>query len=276
MRSDTISDARVCGRNRNSSKKKRGSKHGKSKQNKVDVTRDQRLSQVDNNVIGEFELSQSIPNGCKGDTAQEQDSLAVNTRKHEDEIPISCTDEAVSRMNGSSIRRFYHNSSSASCSSSCCDIDERCLDDWEAVADALTAENRQTSDMEHRASETESAGVNCRYQGNSRAWSLYDVDRPRSLPGLPKLQQYNQNQLPSEHCFSSGPSACPICCEDFDVTDLSFFPCPCGFQLCLFCHNKILEVDGRCPGCRKQYDSVNADADLEVQPNDPCSKYTWF
>ncbi|XP_021749533.1 uncharacterized protein LOC110715277 [Chenopodium quinoa] len=165
MRSDAISDARACGPYRNSSKKKRGSKHGKSKQNKVDVTRDQRLSQVDDYVGGEFELSQSIPNGHERDTMQ--DNLAVNARKHKDEIPISCNDDAVSRMNGSSIRRLYHNSSSASCSSSCCEMDDRCLDDWEAVADALAAENRHTSDMEHHASETESAGVNCRYQGNS-------------------------------------------------------------------------------------------------------------
>ncbi|KAL8118275.1 uncharacterized protein LOC141661844 [Apium graveolens] len=55
--------------------------------------------------------------------------------------------------------------------------------------------------------------------------------------------------------FVSPPSSCPICCEDLDRTDSSFFPCSCGFQLCLFCHKRILEEDGRCPGCRKHYDN---------------------
>ncbi|KAL4193605.1 hypothetical protein AMTRI_Chr06g177560 [Amborella trichopoda] len=52
----------------------------------------------------------------------------------------------------------------------------------------------------------------------------------------------------------NAPVNCPICYEDLDDTDLSFSPCPCGFHLCLFCHKRILEDDGRCPGCRKQYD----------------------
>ena len=24
---------------------------------------------------------------------------------------------------------------------------------------------------------------------------------------------------------------CPLCCEDLDVTDRNFFPCPCGYQV---------------------------------------------
>ena len=50
---------------------------------------------------------------------------------------------------------------------------------------------------------------------------------------------------------------CPICTEDLDETDRSFIPCPCGYQLCLFCYKKIQEDKsgqagaGLCPGCRK-------------------------
>ena len=27
--------------------------------------------------------------------------------------------------------------------------------------------------------------------------------------------------------------------EDLDVTDRNFRPCKCGYQICLFCYNKI-------------------------------------
>ena len=47
---------------------------------------------------------------------------------------------------------------------------------------------------------------------------------------------------------------CPICCETVDDTDKAFFPCPCGFQPCMFCYNKIVEIgDARCPACRRGY-----------------------
>ncbi|KAL2898892.1 General negative regulator of transcription subunit 4 [Bienertia sinuspersici] len=70
------------------------------------------------------------------------------------------------------------------------------------------------------------------------------------------------------------PSACPLCCEDFDVTDSNFEPCPCGFRVYLFCHKKILEIDGRCLGCRKHYDSVETNGDLRVRTTHSCSKNT--
>mmetsp|Transcript_21395 Transcript_21395/g.52420 ORF Transcript_21395/g.52420 Transcript_21395/m.52420 type:complete len:804 (-) Transcript_21395:242-2653(-) len=47
---------------------------------------------------------------------------------------------------------------------------------------------------------------------------------------------------------------CPICCEDLDLTDLSFKPCKCGYQVCLWCYKDINEkVNGRCPACRAPY-----------------------
>lgn len=163
------------------------------------------------------------------------------------------------------------------------DDDDGCLSDWEAVADALAAsdikqqqeqlEPRQESPLEH-----EEIKLDCPFKsGNSqalvedvskpdaeisRAWRLDDAFRPQSLPNL-----FKQHSFPTRldrhggtggvawACTNgiSAPSSCPICCEDLDLTDTSFLPCSCGFRLCLFCHKRILEEDGRCPGCRKQY-----------------------
>ena len=55
------------------------------------------------------------------------------------------------------------------------------------------------------------------------------------------------------------PDTCPLCMEALDATEIQFLPCPCGFQLCLFCYGKIKEEmggepgAGLCPGCRKEY-----------------------
>lgn len=52
---------------------------------------------------------------------------------------------------------------------------------------------------------------------------------------------------------------CPLCMEDMDVTDKNFRPCKCGYQICLFCYNKIKDNhNGACPACRTPYDEANA------------------
>jgi CCR4-NOT transcription complex subunit 4 len=55
---------------------------------------------------------------------------------------------------------------------------------------------------------------------------------------------------------------CPICAEMLDATDKEFFPCPCGFQFCCFCYNRMAEVvlgeHFRCPACRKPFDVEGA------------------
>ncbi|KAM0789198.1 hypothetical protein ACM66B_000043 [Microbotryomycetes sp. NB124-2] len=59
---------------------------------------------------------------------------------------------------------------------------------------------------------------------------------------------------------------CPICCEEMDVSDLNFKPCPCGYQICRFCYNHIKdELNNRCPACRQPYD----DATVEFKPIKP-------
>ncbi|KAL8465256.1 hypothetical protein ACS0TY_034675 [Phlomoides rotata] len=183
--------------------------------------------------------------------------------------------------------------------------DDGCLDDWEAMADALAAtEDKQQehipdsgsglplekhensapfdsqSSMTNQASngseisgpKKESGGTPVqRSPVTCQAWRPDDAFRPQSLPNLSKQYGFHIN---SERHFGPGgsvwacknlgpdPTSCPICFEDFDCTDSSFTPCVCGFRLCLFCHKRILEEDGRCPGCRKQY---NCDP-LEGEP----------
>jgi len=50
--------------------------------------------------------------------------------------------------------------------------------------------------------------------------------------------------------------SCPLCANDLDDTDLSFFPCKCKFQICLWCYQKVQEdpnLKGQCPACRTSY-----------------------
>ncbi|KAF2749838.1 hypothetical protein M011DRAFT_511873 [Sporormia fimetaria CBS 119925] len=48
---------------------------------------------------------------------------------------------------------------------------------------------------------------------------------------------------------------CPLCVEEFDLSDKGFRPCPCGYQICQFCWNNIkTNMNGLCPACRRPYD----------------------
>ncbi|KQK03258.1 uncharacterized protein LOC100821293 isoform X1 [Brachypodium distachyon] len=52
---------------------------------------------------------------------------------------------------------------------------------------------------------------------------------------------------------------CPLCLETMDLTDKELKPCKCGYEICLWCWHRIMEMDqkdecgGRCPGCRSIY-----------------------
>nr|AFK46138.1 unknown [Medicago truncatula] len=166
------------------------------------------------------------------------------------------------------------------------EVDDGCLDDWEAVADALAAdEKHRASPQDEPVVETDSScevtdglssgcldskpgsgGTVPRASGNGKAWRADDAFRPQTLPNLSK-----QHSMPNPRfvggvpwsCMSV-PSNCPICCEDPDLTDTSFLPCNCGFRLCLFCHKRILEQDARCPGCRKQYECEPIETEASV------------
>ncbi|KAI3464029.1 hypothetical protein Pfo_020692 [Paulownia fortunei] len=185
--------------------------------------------------------------------------------------------------------------------------DDDCLDDWEAVADALAATDKKQheyrpntafgsppSKKHENASDfgTQVDTTNQMFSGidilnanlesggtakqralvNCCAWRPDDACRPQSLPNLSKQYSFplNSERLGRGSvwgCKNLGPipKSCPICFEDLDCTDSSFLPCSCGFRLCLFCHKRILEEDGRCPGCRKQYECepVEGEATLD-------------
>lgn len=174
-------------------------------------------------------------------------------------------------------------------------------DDWEAAADALniedssfktikeeipsisnhgSSENNKSSfsiedgilKPEYKIKSTNLANRSLRC-GSGRAWRPDDVSRPNTLPKLTKLHSFpSQSCRPSSWSAwnntsassSSVPSSCPICYEDLDVTDSNFAPCSCGFRLCLFCHKKIIENDGRCPGCRKRYTVTDTGAKATI------------
>ena len=49
---------------------------------------------------------------------------------------------------------------------------------------------------------------------------------------------------------------CPLCGCHLDDTDKNFKPCPCNYQVCSFCFNKLInenEIPPLCPACRQPY-----------------------
>ena len=48
---------------------------------------------------------------------------------------------------------------------------------------------------------------------------------------------------------------CNLCCEQLQAGELNFYPCPCGYQICLFCYQKMMEKYGTCPQCRQPFPS---------------------
>ncbi|KAE8697676.1 RING/U-box superfamily protein [Hibiscus syriacus] len=147
--------------------------------------------------------------------------------------------------------------------------DDGCLDDWEAVADALAADDdKQEMDPNENNKENPCLGTTPGHEPNpqfgskgegpdlrgskpecprmvqraegTRAWKADDTYRPHTLPNLTKQRRFGSNGL-------------------------KFSPCSCGFRLCLFCHKRILEEDGRCPGCRKPYERDPVEAVASVQ-----------
>ncbi|XP_059303854.1 uncharacterized protein LOC132055867 [Lycium ferocissimum] len=302
-------------------KKKRANRSAKLKQCKLDARREQWISQVKKNGLKE-EQKTGGTHGSVKDVAKERErlieKLQIKPRGEEDnegslnhysdfDSPTSHT-SSVLGGNDSGTNFTGSSSSSSSTSSSngdCCsgsmseEDDDDCLDDWEAVADALAATDKKQEqhipsldshcerdeNVPHMSSrqevldrskqESNDKGLTPRPPLSYRAWRPDDTFRPSGLPNLSK--QYSFPMKSERHCRGGGsvwgckslslstPTSCPICCEDLDCTDTSFLPCSCGFRLCLFCHKRILEEDGRCPGCRKQYnqDAVERETTID-------------
>ncbi|CAN8098028.1 unnamed protein product [Discula destructiva] len=60
---------------------------------------------------------------------------------------------------------------------------------------------------------------------------------------------------PQDTFMDDEEETCPLCIEEFDLSDKNFRPCPCGYQVCQFCyHNIKTNMNGLCPACRRTYD----------------------
>ncbi|XP_027358832.1 uncharacterized protein LOC113867627 [Abrus precatorius] len=303
MASASISDSPLC------NKKKRTNGSAKLKQIKLDVRREQWLSRVkkgcnvdSNERADHCPLSKQIGNE---ENRSSSSSYKENGGRRGEDIEGSCIqgNESGSFINIPVQNTFDHDesgiglsrrSSGSSSSASTCysvnvieeEVDDGCLDDWEAVADALYANDTQRSMISESPpvpeaaknlrvdfSRTEFKSAVSESNLNCRAWKPDDAFRPQCLPNLAKQHSFSLNSnwhnnhktVPwAWQTIISQPAQCPICYEDLDVTDSSFLPCSCGFRLCLFCHKKILEADARCPGCRKLYDHVDGNVGFNI------------
>ncbi|XP_071710698.1 uncharacterized protein [Rutidosis leptorrhynchoides] len=304
---DSIANASIptaASNSKDFAKKKRVNRTAKLKQSKLDVRREQWLSQVKNKGLGLKEGTNVTKVAVSethatvkerdhemvkleinvGGGGEENEGLMNQYSDSESNSPTSHT-SSVSGSNSSGTNFTVSSGMSSSGSSSsrgsngCVsenmtdeedgrnnDDDDDCLDDWEAMADALEADEIKKdgnddgdgdANLEPPVHETEHESepvlTQARARASFRAWRPDDVSRPQCLPNL--LKQHSFPMKSGMHnCVGFAPSSCPICCEDLDMTDSSFLPCPCGYRLCLFCHKRILEDNGRCPGCRKPYE----------------------
>uniref|UniRef100_A0A0D3AYG1 RING-type domain-containing protein n=2 Tax=Brassica oleracea var. oleracea TaxID=109376 RepID=A0A0D3AYG1_BRAOL len=244
MISDSITTASAIAssnaRDFSKKKKKKNNKSAKMKQSKLGLRREQWLSQV-----------AVINKECKEERSDHNPVENENLR-HERfmESPSSSSDISTN-FSGRSSRSSSSSSSSGDITEED-NLDDGCVDDWEALADASEAEEEEKLIHESVKEQENVVGIGGAEQRSNRAWRRDDDHRPQALPNLAK--QISFPELDKRFSAASTPSSCPICCEDLDSTDASFFPCPCGFKLCLFCHKTIYDGDGRCPGCRKAYE----------------------
>ncbi|XP_008799123.2 uncharacterized protein LOC103713857 [Phoenix dactylifera] len=292
---------------RDAGKKKRTNRSAKLKQCKLDARREQWLNQVKNKdgknpSMGTSPNTSSLPHPPLPRSAKSNSETRPREEEEREEHNISDSDSPTqsptSSIYGNSSRKgcpsnsISSGSSTESTSRNVSDNEEEepdgrgeengVLDDWEAVADALSTDNdnnRPNSDPVVSIAEPAASpgtqnealrGATTKPQSiqpTPRAWRPDDVFRPRSLPGISKQSSFPGSMERHYSAIQQGilalPSPCPICCEDLDPTDSSFLPCSCGFRLCLFCHKKILEADARCPACRKKYDAMGVVMDVD-------------
>ncbi|KAJ3677453.1 hypothetical protein LUZ60_003177 [Juncus effusus] len=278
-------------------KKKRGNRTAKLKQCKLDARREQWLSQVNKEANGSRPITMTVPpnpplpQSNKKRSKKREDREREREQRNESvflhEMSDSDSPSLSPNSNPSNDGRPISSGSSSvgSSSQSISDPDELettnprleeedleedeleegendVLDDWEAVADALTSQTVQLSNQTLTLTEPPNPKPSKQTEpvrAAPRAWRPDDAFRPQSLPSISKQMSFCSASIDRHFDPQKGilsmPSSCPICYEDLDSTDSSFLPCPCGFRLCLFCHKRILEADGKCPGCRKKYEA---------------------
>ncbi|KAH7289817.1 hypothetical protein KP509_30G019900 [Ceratopteris richardii] len=71
---------------------------------------------------------------------------------------------------------------------------------------------------------------------------------------------FPRSSVSMEEMNEDSENCCPLCMEEMDSTDRQLKPCRCGYQICVWCWNHIMEMaekdstEGRCPACRTPYD----------------------
>ncbi|XP_024012519.1 uncharacterized protein LOC18008534 [Eutrema salsugineum] len=149
------------------------------------------------------------------------------------------------------------------CSNQIIEGEEEAFDDayenWDDFSDALNFfDENEDNRVPLREPEDQKADQNPntsqRNESSSPEKLSHKDKRSEKSSSLGNKSRGKKNKSGQQKECGDEISECPICSEDMDATDLSFLPCPCGFRLCLFCHNKINEDVGRCPACRNQYD----------------------
>nr|GMC55357.1 TPRXL isoform X1 [Ipomoea batatas] len=261
-------------------KKKRSHRSAKLKQYKLDARREQWLSQggTYGSVKGVDERPRSIEKLEIIPRGEEDNEGSVNNYSDLDSPANSPTNHPSIVLGGNDSGTNFSGSSGSSSSSSTSSSgqcwsgsmseedgegNDGCLDDWETIADALASidenhgsQHNSSLDSNHgrnesvvqSSSQAKLLGVDnskanletSRPPANCRAWRPDDAFRPQSLPNLSKQYSFPMN---SERHYRGG--------------------------LCLFCHKRILEEDGRCPGCRKQYHCDPDEGEAAVDSGSP-------
>ncbi|KAL9126753.1 MAG: hypothetical protein Q9217_004243 [Psora testacea] len=85
--------------------------------------------------------------------------------------------------------------------------------------------------------------------------NIENVDRTPEAP-FTSFRLFTMSTRVQQDSFTDdADESCPLCVEEFDLSDKNFRPCPCGYQVCQFCYNNIKNnMNGLCPACRRPYD----------------------
>ncbi|EEA06839.1 RNA recognition motif. family protein [Cryptosporidium muris RN66] len=80
--------------------------------------------------------------------------------------------------------------------------------------------------------------------------------RERSSVGSKASKNQSPNSL--DLGLTNNDTSCPLCMEEMDETDKTFYPCQCRYQICLWCYYHICDqLDNKCPACRQLYKVSN-------------------
>ncbi|KFK41923.1 hypothetical protein AALP_AA2G189500 [Arabis alpina] len=245
-------------------KKRKGNWFCKLKQWKIDARRKQWIYQWKRANVDKLtdRRTGSYCQGCRIDN-EEGSYKFTECDDDDDEEEIDLEEETMSASSPTSVLKNKDDSGINNdddcfcCSKKMTEEEEEDYDDafenWEDFSDALNSFENEGKKERRRVLKQEEASpklnTNQRRRRKSSPAKVFHKDNYSKPPE--KASNKNKNRRKKKKFVEK--EDCPICSEEMDATDLSFLPCPCGFQLCLFCHKQITENDGRCPACREKY-----------------------